>query len=128
MSQQSQVVQNLFSEDLYAIPPRVLVVLAKPWENLSADDITLLTKILSSVKIKLDSIQVVTRPSFTMTDVEAYTPSLILAFGASINTHSTLYEPITVQGTPLVLANELHQLDDPQKKALWLALRQIFGI
>jgi len=122
------VLQNLFNETLYEIPPRVLVVLSKPWENLSPDDITLLTKILSSIKIKLDSVQVVTRPSFTIDDVDAYAPTLILAFGATINTHTKLYEALTLQGTPVVLANELHELDDPQKKALWLALRQIFGI
>ena len=128
MNGQAAVFGNLYPEELYQIPSRVLIVLSKNWEDLSADEISVLTKILAAVKLRLDSVQIVSRTEFTIEDFQTFSPSKILAFGATLKTPANPYESLSIQGTALVMADALHLLDDAKKKALWLALRQMFGI
>jgi hypothetical protein len=128
MSGQTTALENLYQEELYQIPSRVLVVLSKNWEDLSTDEIGVLTKILAAVKLRLDAVQIVTRQEFTMGDFSTFAPVKILAFGAPLKPQANLYEAISFGGTALVVADALHVLDDAKKKALWLALRQMFGI
>lgn len=128
MNGQTSALENLYQEELYQIPSRVLVVLSKNWEELSTDEIGVLTKILAAVKLRLDAVQVVTRKEFTPDDFATFSPVKILAFGALPNPRANAYEALSIGGTSMVVADALHILDDAKKKALWLALRQMFGI
>ena len=118
----------LFQEELYRIPPRVLIVIAEEWDALSENDLTVLTKLLGALKLSLASVQVITRPSFAMRDIAAFNPARVLVFGAQLQQAPPLYENASVDNTPVIVSESLAQLDDPKKKKLWLALRQMFGI
>lgn len=128
MHETTSVFENLYPEDLYVIPSRLMIVLATDWEALSEEDKTLLTKILGSVKQSLSSVQVLVRSEFSIEDLAPFSPERIIAFGASSKDVQRPYEHVRLNNTSLVTADPLNRLDDVKKKNLWAALRQMFGI
>ena len=116
---------HLYNEDLYTIPPVVTIVINKPWESISEDQKTLLSKILGSVKISLASARIVYRQSASLDELKAIGGQKILLFGtqAPINT----YEHTQAQGFSIIRDDELEALDDAKKKSLWLALKNMFA-
>ena len=119
---------SLYTEELYKTTSRVIVVISKPWNEVSEDDRTVLSKMLVAVKLSLASIQIVTRKEFSITDLSAFNPSRVLAFGSLVKSPAKMYEHFTIDGVSLITAEPLEKLDDAKKKALWLALKQMFGI
>jgi DNA polymerase III psi subunit len=117
----------LFQEDLYRTQQKVLVVVSKAWDEYSAEDTLLLSRILGSVKLNLGSVQIVTQDTLSLTSLKSYSPSKILVFG-SAGSGINLYEPTQVQGFSLLKADDLQQLDEPKKKSLWNALKNMFGL
>jgi hypothetical protein len=119
---------NLYPEDLYQFTPTVLVVLSRPWASLSEQDISLLSKILSSVKLSLASVHIIARPYLSSRqELDAFSPEKIVAFGIS-NPSLKPYEQQSLDGIPIVLAEDFPMLDDTRKRALWLALKAMFGL
>lgn len=123
---QPNLLINLYPEELYNIKPKVLVIIAKPWNELTEDEIKLLQKILAAVKFSLPSVQVVTMQEFSLDSFRNNEPSHIIAFGASFRDFNKMYENISVDGISIVVAHELRLLDDARKKNLWVTLKQIF--
>ena len=76
--------ESLYSEELYNIPPKVLIVISKPWSEIQEDEKTLLGKILGSVKLSLSSVQIINRVEFGFDDFNSYRPVCIIAFGATL--------------------------------------------
>jgi hypothetical protein len=128
MSQSASVLDHLYQEELYAVPSRVLVILSSPWEALSENEQTVLSKMLAAVKLSLASVQIITKKEFTIGELSAFSPTKVLAFGAMLQPASKLYENTTVDGIPVILADPLSGLDDLKKKNLWGALKQMFGL
>ncbi|MBT1687312.1 hypothetical protein [Dawidia soli] len=128
MSQAATIGTYLYPEDLYSLPPRVLVILSDPWENLSEADQTTLTKMITALRLNIAAVQIITRAAFTAADLAAYAPTKVIALGATLQGSSRLYESFTHDGLPVVVADALPRLDDLKKKNLWLALRQMFGV
>lgn len=125
---QSSVLENLFTEELYKVPSKVVVVVPKPWKEITEDERAVLSKMLVAVKLSMAHVHVVTRTQFTLEDFQAFPPQRVLAFGSSFNASSKLYENLSINGTSVILADALGQLDDAKKKSLWQALRQMFGL
>ena len=125
---QSSVLENLYTEELYQVPSKVIVVVPKPWKEISEDERMVLSKMLVAVKLSMAHVHVVSRAQFTIEDFHASPPQKVLAFGSAFNASSKLYEHLSVNGTSVILADALEQLDDTKKKSLWQALRQMFGI
>jgi hypothetical protein len=125
---QSSVLENLYTEDLYQVPSKVVVVVPKPWSEITEDERAVLSKMLVAVKLSMAHVQVVSQDHFSLEDFNAFPPQKVLAFGSTFNGSSKLYEHLTVKGTSVILADALGQLDDTKKKSLWQALRQMFGI
>lgn len=128
MKYNSSALENLFQEELYAIPSAVLIILNEDWDTIPDTDKTLLIKILGSVKLSLASVQICKRNEFTMDELDAFSPARIIAFGAVLNTQQLSYEHHTINGVSIVLADQLGHLDDAKKKRLWMALKQMFNI
>jgi hypothetical protein len=87
-----------------------------------------LSKMLVAVKLSMAHVHIVSQAQFSLEDFNAFPPQKVLAFGSTFNASSKLYEHFTVNGTSVILADALGQLDDARKKSLWQALRQMFGI
>ena len=123
---QTHPLENLYSEELYDLPPKVLIVISKPWSEIEEEEKTLLGKILSAVKLSISSVQVINRVEFGVSDFSAFGPNCIIAFGATLKNSTRMYEKVVVEQTAIVVADELRQLDDLRKRNLWLTLKQVF--
>jgi len=120
-------VTHLFQEELYRFSTPVIVVLTKPWDGYTADEQLLLKKILTSVKLDINTVQMVVRPSLDIRSLGIYAPARVLIFGAEPNESLEMYQPVPAQGFIVIRANDLNQLDEDRKKNLWNALRRMFG-
>ena len=123
---QTNPLENLYSEELYNITPKVLIVISKPWSEIQEEEKTLLGKILSAVKLSLSSVQIINRAEFGFDDFNSYRPVCIIAFGATLKNSTRMYEKIVAERTAIVVADALHQLDDLRKRNLWLTLKEVF--
>jgi hypothetical protein len=119
-------VEKLYQEELYRINPKTLVIITKTWSDLSEVEYNLLEKIIKSLQLSLASIQVVVRSQFSVDDFQAFAPPFIIAFGAALRNSDKMYEEIRVNGTKVVVAHELGQLDETRKRNLWITLKQVF--
>ena len=123
---QTYPLENLYAEELYNLPPKVLIVIPKPWSQIQEDEKTLLGKILSAVKLSLSSVQIINRAEFVAADFGAFRPNCIVAFGAILKNSTKMYEKISAKRTAIVVADALRQLDDNRKRNLWLTLKELF--
>jgi hypothetical protein len=125
---QSSALENLYTEELYKVPAAVLVIISKPWDEVSEDERTVLSKMLVAVKLNLAAVQIIIKKEFTIEELSPLSPSRVLVFGSAFKSSSKFYENIVVGGTSVILSESLDKLDDSKKKSLWLALKQMFGI
>jgi hypothetical protein len=119
---------HLFQEELYAFTSPLVVILPKQWETYSTEEQSLLQKILTSVKVDLNAIQILVQPSVELKSLLMYSPARVLVFGCATREDIPLYSATAAQGFIVIRADDLTALDDQKKKNLWLALRQMFGI
>lgn len=123
-----QALPYLFQEELYHFNTSVVVVLTQPWHHYGAEEQGLLKKILSSVKVDINAVQMVAQPSIDLQTLHIYSPSRVLLFGANPTEDVPAYQTHTAQGFMVIRADDLDAFDEQKKKNLWLALRQMFGI
>ena len=125
---QTNPLESLYQEELYDLPSPLLIVLSKPWANLTTEELTTLTRMLNAVKLNLASVQIIVRKDFTTEELSAYSPQRILAFGSSLKGSSAVYENLSVDGVSVIVSESLGQLDDAKKKSLWMALKKMFNL
>ncbi|MEX2231827.1 MAG: DNA polymerase III subunit psi [Cyclobacteriaceae bacterium] len=118
---------HLFQEDLYYFTAPIVVVLARAWETYTAEERRLLQKILTSVKVDLNAVQMVVQPSIELKSLLVYSPARVLIFGSETRENIATYQETPAQGFTVVRADDLNQLDEEKKKNLWNALRRMFG-
>jgi hypothetical protein len=118
--------ESLYTEELYRLPGKMLIVIPKLWQEVTDDEKVLLGKILGAVKLSLASVQIVTRQEFSIDDMIEFSPRCILSFGANLNAPLNKYELINTGTARVIIADELRQLNDLTKRNLWLALKQVF--
>jgi hypothetical protein len=75
----------------------------------------------------MSAIQMVVQPSVDFKSLLVYSPARVLVFGSDTREEISLYQETPAQGFTVIRADDLGQLDEPKKKKLWSALRQIFG-
>ena len=124
----SEYLPFLYPEELYVIPGKTLVALNQPWESMTTADVTLLDKILQSVKLTRAAVQIIAQPLLRWADIEQYHPRQVIAFGAQLEGVDESYEVVQRHGLQLIRADALSELDDQKKKALWRALQQLFDL
>ena len=117
----------LYQEEVYAIPPKVTVIVSKPWDQYNDVDQTLLNKILGSVKLSLASVRIVTAASATPAVISSLGTPSVLIFGSKAD-DIPLYQVSQAQGFSVVRADDLSELNDTTKKSLWLALKAMFSV
>lgn len=124
----TQPVAYLYQEELYAQRSKVLVILSHDWNDISDENQLLLKKILGSVKLDLAAVQIIACQDFDLNDLKAFSPHQIITFGSALRGSPTQYQLFTQDGISVIQADSLHKLDDPKKKSLWMALKQMFNI
>ena len=123
---QSELLVNLYPEEIYRIKSKIIIVINRPWSEIADEEIALLKKILAASKLSLASVQVISRTEFSVEDLKIFSPSIIIVFGAELNDSDKMYESLLIEGTTVVVAHELHQLDEARKRNLWSTLKQVF--
>lgn len=118
--------ESLYSEELYQPTLKTSVVIPTAWKKIGDEERQLLSKILGSVKLSLESVKIIEQEQFNLsTWIEK--PNKLISFSQA-SEGLTKYEVIEVDGTSLVLSNSLTELigDDAGRKKLWLAIKQLF--
>ena len=121
-------ISSLYHEELYQFATPVVVVLPRLWSSYSVDEQLLLQKILTSVKLNVNAVQVVSYSSLSLQSLVPMSPGRVLIFGAQTDEEIPLYQQTPAQGFIVIRADDLTQLDDTKKKNLWIALRQMFAV
>lgn len=120
------VTKTIFEESLYMLPEKTWVILSKPWKEISADERTLLQKILSAVGKSIDSVVIKYQPALNLGEWPN-TPSKVLYFGDAAKGLSQ-NEVITVEDSSVIITSSLTELqgDAAAKQKLWQALKQLY--
>jgi len=120
--------ESLYTEELYQPAPKTSVVIATAWDKITEEERQLLSKILGSVKLSLESVRIIEQPQFNLSSW-VIKPKKVICFSPAPSALAK-HEVIEVDGTSLVLSNSLAELipDDATKRKLWLALKQLFLI
>lgn len=127
MSLQNEL-EFIFTEEIYSIPPPALIILSKPWEDLTEDELNTLSRMLQAVKLNLASVQVIIKKEFSVDEFSVLSPKRILAFGSVLKSSSTMYETLSIGETSIIVSESLDKLDDAKKKSLWIALKIMFSL
>lgn len=120
--------EEIFQEDLYRFNNRVMIVLSEPWSNLTEENTTLLSKILASVKLLIDGVQVVEASTVDLDVLQKFNPEYILAFGARSSNEQEKYKPIVENNVHMLFADRIADLNDERKKMLWGGLKAMFHV
>lgn len=120
--------KTIYTEDLYSIQPLPTVVITKPWPEVKDDEKEQLIKILSALKLPIERVTIKFQPAFDLSGWNEK-PEKLIYFG-SMPAGIAHYEVIDVNGVSLVASESLETLltDEPARKRLWGALRQLFSI
>lgn len=116
----------LYQEDLYQLTDSILILIDKPWEEMREEDKTLLSKILGSVKLSMDKVQVLHSTGTSLQEIMRYNPSKVISFGVRLQESSEQYKVIKYQTLSIINSEPLIDLTDVSKKNLWGALKQLF--
>ncbi len=119
--------QNTFAEELYNLPPKVIVMIPRLWDEVNEEERRLLARILGAVKLSLDGVQILVTEKFVLADVLIFSPRFIISFGVAVEPRLDIYEVRNNDGIATLQSESLDQLDEFGKKRLWKALRQMFN-
>lgn len=117
-----------YPEEIFQIKEKPIVVINETWEQLGSKERELLTKIISALKISIDSITVISQPALQITYFHNKTNKLIY-FG-ELPVGVSHYEMLESGGLSFICSEDLSQLIDnePARKKLWQGLRRLFSI
>jgi hypothetical protein len=124
----SQELETLFQEEIYSIASPLVIVIAKPWNELTEDEHATLTRMLGALRLSLAAVQIIHRSEFSVEELSTLAPTRVLAFGAIPKPALPLYENQNLNGISIIISESLNELDDPKKKILWTALRGMFNL
>lgn len=118
----------IFTEELYNIGPKPTIILTKSWAEVQPAEREQLSKILLALKLSLERVTIVYQSTLNLGALVAK-PERVIYFG-TLPAGLTHYEYLQVQGVGLVASEDLAQLltNDPARKKLWIALKQLFSL
>jgi len=120
--------EQIFKDELYQLPQKVIVLIPVPWENMSEDQVAQLEKILKYVKLNLAAVQILHKTSIAIGELTSLSPSIILSFGTQLHPPVPAYEQNLIEGMLVIYAEALGSLGDSEKRNLMGALKQAFKL
>jgi len=123
-----EIFATTYQEEIFQFKPKPIVVINKIWEQVGEKEEELLSKIISALKISIDSITIVSQPTLTITSFKGKTGKLIY-FG-DLPAGVSRYEVLESEGLSFICSESLSELIDnePARKQLWLGLRRLFSV
>ena len=122
----SETILHAFTEELYSLTKKPIILIPISWSNLTPGEIELLQKILRSIKRNMDGVNILFRPKIDLEEVKIYSPSAILSFGSDVKQIPNTNELEYWDGIPCIKTNSLGSISDEEKTKLWSALQQAF--
>ncbi len=124
----SELFDTTYQEEIFLIKRKPIVVIASAWEKLGEKERELLTKIISALKISIDSITITSQKALDVTYFTGKTNKLI--FFGEIPAGVARYEVLESADLSFICSESLTQLIDNEfaRKQLWLGLRKLFSI
>lgn len=119
--------QFIYTEALYKLPQKTIVLFHVPWETVSEEHKALLNKILSSVRLSTAAVQIVCCEKIDLSQLQVFDPSVVISFGVAVNPTTELYTSSEAQGIRIIQSDTLEALNDANKKSLWGALKATFA-
>jgi hypothetical protein len=125
---EQEVFETTYQEEIFQIKPKPVVVINVGWEKLGEKERELLTKIISALKISLDSITIASHPKLEITSFAGKTNKLIY-FG-DLPSGISRYELLESGDLSFICSESLTQLLDNEasRKQLWVALKKLFSV
>jgi DNA polymerase III psi subunit len=119
--------KTIYTEEIYSVPSFVNIVTGSPWAEIKEEDRQLLANILHALKLSLESVRILCRPSFDLS-LMAEKPERIIAFVAPPK-GLACYEVIATGETSVVFSETLETLnkDEGAKRKLWNTLKVLFS-
>lgn len=123
----SQIAATLFTEEVYQIGKKTMVITSDPWERISEADRALLQKILQAVGLSTASVTIVHQPVLDVSSIRE-NASRVIYFGNSVS-GLVPFEPSSVDDLPVICSPSLEQLqgDASSKQKLWAGLKVLFS-
>lgn len=122
----SHAYEFLYQEDLYAIENQIIVIVDKPWTVISEDEKALLSKILGSIKLSLDQVNIVHQSELNLENLNIYKPCRVISFGVQLSDIHLPYQYHILPEVSFIQVDSLGSLTDAMKKNLWMALKTGF--
>jgi hypothetical protein len=124
---------SIYSEEIYQIEAPAVVIIDRPWTELSVSEKEQLQKIADalnkriSTKLRLDAFQVIHQPKFELGLIHPQ-PKRVIYFGTAVMGLNP-YELIEVNNSKVVLSESLDDLakNEAARQKLWKALQQLFA-
>jgi hypothetical protein len=120
--------EELFQEEIFILPRNTIVVVPGPWAKIPEEEKALLSKILSSVKLGLAGVCIISDPELSNARLLQLNPRYALVFGSHLEMEIKSYNVSTFEGIALISADKLQSLDESRKKLLWSALKEMYSI
>lgn len=121
-------INAIYTEELYSIAAQPTVILTKPWAEVQPAEREQLSKILTALKLSLERVTILYQAKLDLAAL-IIKPERVIYFGP-LPAGLTHYEFMEAQGIALVASEGLDQLltNDPARKKLWAALKQLFSL
>lgn len=130
----TELLKEFYSEELYDLPPKVVILLNKSWKELSSEETGQLYKILGAIKIKPETVQIIKKNSIDLQELDRLNSSAVISFGCTFHPELPKHE-IAIRGiTQIVCSDPIDLMLDtiPDSKQsrleLWNALKEMFLI
>ena len=124
----SVLFESIFSEQLYTIGQPPVVLVTQPWNSITTEERTLLSKILAALKLSLDSVSIKNQPSLDLSQW-IQKPRHLIYFGEAVKALPQ-YEVVEANGVSIVISESLKDLlsNESSRKKLWQALKKQFAV
>ncbi len=123
-----EVFDTTYQEEVYQIRLKPIVVINVAWDQLGEKERELLSKIISALKISVDSVTIVAQPLLDITYFNGKTLRLIY-FG-DLPEGVSRYEILESHVLSFICSVSLTQLleNEQARKQLWAALKKLFSV
>ncbi len=124
----SVLFESIYQEQLFSVTMPPTIIVNQPWEKITSEERTLLSKILGALRLSLDAVSVKHQTTLDLSNW-IQKPKHLIYFGDPVKGIQQ-YEVIEANGVSIVTSESLSDLlkSDASRKKLWLALKQQFSI
>ncbi|MDL5049436.1 hypothetical protein QQ054_25810 [Oscillatoria amoena NRMC-F 0135] len=126
MSTPVVLAEQTFTEDIYRIKGKFIVLIPVTWTELKPAEKDLLTKVLKAIHIPLSAVQILSLEQADNTFLNQFKPSFVLSFGVPITELDTQYSITSILGAEVIWSDGLKEIDQAGKEKLWLILKNRF--